>query len=53
MKGLESIIMMKIACSDKSIPEIKKRMEELREAVEADPEFWEEYFPGMIKMEEK
>ncbi len=38
-----------LACSDKSIPEIKERLEELRKAVEADPEFWEYYLPGFIK----
>ncbi len=53
LKGLESIIMMKIACSDNRIPEIKKRLEEIREAVKADPEFWEYYLPGLIKMEEE
>jgi len=37
------------AFSDKSIPEIKKRLVEIKEAVEADPEFWEEFLPGLTK----
>lgn len=42
-----------IACSNATIPEIKKRLKEIKEAVEADPEFWEYYLPGLIKKEEK
>ncbi len=53
MKGIESWVLVRLACSDKSIPEIKKRLEEIKEAVEVDPEFWEYYLPGLIKMEEK
>jgi len=53
MKGIESMVMVRLACSDKSIPEIEERLKELKEAVEADPEFWEYYLPGLIKKEEK
>lgn len=43
------MVILHLVLSDLSIPEIKKRIEELKRAVEADPEFWEYYLPGLIK----
>ena len=47
------LILAHLVFSDKSIPEIKKRLKELKEAVEAAPDFWEYYLPGLTKKEEK
>ncbi len=43
------LTLLHLAFSDKSIPEIKKRLAELKEAIEADPEFWEEFLPGLTE----
>lgn len=47
------LVILHLVFSDKSVPEIKKRLKELKEAVEADPEFWEYYLPGLTEKEEK
>ncbi len=53
MNNWKRLALALLVFSDKSIPEIKKQLEEIKEAVEADPEFWEKYLPGLTKKEEK